>query len=112
MLDLVVADDVNLVSRFSERGKGTLQLDQLRLAPRSPVCASDEGDQCSPTIAMLMKVQRPSMLVGEAHVGEVAAHFGADVFEVDVGKRKPHAWELSSTASKSPSAALTSDGSS
>lgn len=112
MIDFIVADCVNLESRFSERWNGPLQLDQLRLAPRSPVCTSNEGDQCSTTIPMLMQIEFPSMLVGETHVGEAAAHFGANVFEVNIGKRKPHARGVSSTASKNPSATLTSAGSS
>ncbi len=84
-LDRVVTDGQygNVVSL----GHRLLQLDQLRPAPRSPVSASVEHDQCTASCPIPMQINLRSGLIAEDHIGEPFAHCRADPIEVNVGKR-------------------------
>jgi osmoprotectant transport system ATP-binding protein len=70
---VVVADREERVARVSERRGDPLQLDQLRLAVRSPPRAAVEHDERAPRAARGMQVDERAVLVGEPHVGEARA---------------------------------------
>ena len=68
--DGVVADREERVALTREVGGDPLQLDQLRLAVRSPLRAAIEDDDGGPASAGAMDVHRLPVLIGQPHVGE------------------------------------------
>jgi hypothetical protein len=66
-------------------GKGSLQLDQLRSAPWSPICASVDNEERLTAAAMLMKVDHVSVLVGQNDVGKTFTHVRTEFISIDLG---------------------------
>ena len=76
---VVIADREEGIPGAVERGCEALQLDQLRLAVRSPSRAAVEHDD-RPTLAALgMQIHDGAVLVGETDIGEWFADPGAGV---------------------------------
>jgi hypothetical protein len=63
-LDGVVADREQRYTVGGQVGRDVLQLDELRLAERSPFCAAVEHHQSRPTRSLLVQVDQPARLVG------------------------------------------------
>jgi hypothetical protein len=78
----VVADRKHGDGLLGQTGQDSLQLDELRLAERSPVGAAVEDDERPALPAALVEVDGLPELVGQAHVRESLSLARADRREV------------------------------
>jgi len=62
-LDGVVADREQRYTIGGQVRRDSLQLDELRLAERSPFCAAVEHHQSRPTRSLLVQIDQPTRLV-------------------------------------------------
>ncbi len=74
---IVVADREERIARALKVVSDPLQLDQLRLAIRSPPGASVEHDDRAPRAARGMQVHDGAALIGQSDIGKVVADLGA-----------------------------------
>lgn len=79
----VVADREQCDAPLLKLGSDTLQLDQLRLAVRSPARAAIEDDGRPTTMARGVQVNDAAALIWKADVGERLADLGTDLGVVD-----------------------------
>jgi len=66
---------------------GSLQLDQLRSAPWSPIGAAMDDEQCSSPGSMLVKIDWIARLIRQHNIGEPLAHDWAKRVGIDFGNR-------------------------
>ncbi len=83
----VVADGEQRVARPFELGERSLQLDQLRLAVRSPDRAAVQDDDRATPTAPGVQIDDRAALVGQPHVGERIADLRHAVAIVELGHR-------------------------
>ena len=83
----VIAQSEEGAARRVEPGQHLLQLDQLRLAERSPVRAAVEDDEGPPAASRGVQVHRDAMLIRQADLREARALARADGREVSRRKR-------------------------
>jgi len=81
-LDGIVADREERDLLCNQRRMDVLQLDQLRLAERSPLRASVENDDGFPSRARLVDIDHPPHLVRQPNIGETLAFIWPDLSEV------------------------------
>src|SRR5262245_42406035 len=87
-LDGVVADRDQSDTVHRQVRCDPLQLDELRLAERSPFRAAIEHNQGRPTSPVLVQVDQPALLVAQTHVGEALAFFRPD--RTEIPRRERH----------------------
>ena len=74
----VVADRIERDAVSGERGRHSLQLDQLRAAIRSPRGAPIEDDKGAAATTIGVQVDEPAALVGQDDLRETGADLGPD----------------------------------
>jgi hypothetical protein len=86
-VDRVVADAEQRDAVRLQDGVDALQLDELRLAERSPISAAVDDDEGLATRARLVEVDHRARLIRQAHVGKRLALLGPDRPKISGWKR-------------------------